>query len=60
MRSHRWVKPLRKLSSGSATDDEDKVVRVCAQALDHLQHLSIRLAINGVLVNKGAIIVQQE
>ena len=58
--SHRWVKPLGELSPGSAADDEHKVVGVSTQALDHLQHLGVRLVVNGILVNKRTIIVQQE
>ena len=58
-KSHRWVEPLGELRSGSATDDKDKVVRVGTQALDHLQNLRIRLVVNGILVDKSAVVVQQ-
>lgn len=57
---YRRVKPLGELGACSATDDEHKVVRVSTQALDHFQHLGIRLVVNGILVYKCAVIVQQQ
>ena len=60
LRAHRWVKPVGKLSACSPTDDEYKVVGVSTQALHHLEHLCIGFVVNGILVHKGAIIVQQQ
>ena len=60
LETHRWVKPMRELCAGSATDDEDKVVGVSTQALHHLQHLRIGFVVNGCLIHQGAVIVQQQ